>query len=254
MKITVCQLPDDRTAFEKAWRALAAHIAEQRSELVLLPELPFHPWFCRENNFSPAVWADVVAAQERGLARLPELNAPLVLSTRAVTRGDTRLNVGYIWSHEHGLTDTHAKRYLPEEDGFYEVSWYHRGPAEFVSGQAGAAKVGFLICSELWAMDAARLYSRAGIHLLATPRATDATGVEKWITGARTAAIVSGAFSISSNRVSAEIGFGGCGWIIDPDGNVLATTSAEKPFVTLDCDLAAAAQAKRTYPRYVLLQ
>ncbi|MBI3886753.1 MAG: carbon-nitrogen hydrolase family protein [Opitutae bacterium] len=253
MKITVCQLPDERPAFEKAWRALAAHIAEQRSELVLLPELPFHAWFCRESNFSAAVWAEVVAAHERGLARLPELHAPLVLSTRAVTRGDTRLNVGYVWSREHGLADVHSKRYLPEEDGFFEASWYHRGPAEFVAGEAGAAKVGFAICTELWAMDAARLYSRAGIHLLATPRATDAPGVEKWITGARAAAIVSGAYSISSNRHSVGLGFGGCGWIIEPDGKVLATTSAEAPFVTLDLDLSTAVQAKRTYPRYALL-
>ena len=253
MKITVCQLPDDRAAFETAWRGLAAHVAEQRSELVLLPELPFHAWFCRERNFSPAVWAEVVAAHEHGLTRLPELGAPLVLSTRAVMRGDTRLNVGYVWSREHGLTDTHAKRYLPEEAGFFEASWYHRGPEEFVAGHAGAAKVGFAICTELWAMDAARLYSRAGIHLLATPRASGTHSVEKWLTGARTAAIISGAFALSSNRYSAELGFGGCGWIIDPDGKVLATTSAENPFVTLDLDLATAVQAKRTYPRYALL-
>lgn len=254
MKITVCQLPDDRAAFAPAWKALAAHVASHQSDLLLLPELPFCPWFCREKNFTPAVWAAVVAAHEHGLAQLPELNVPLILSTRAVTRGDLRLNVGYIWSREHGLVDTHAKRYLPEEHGFYEASWYHRGPADFIAGAAGPAKVGFMICSELWAMDAARIYSRAGIHLLATPRATGRSSLEKWLAGGRTAAVISGAFSISSNRYSAELDFAGAGWIIDPDGLVLAMTSVAQPFVTLDCDLAAAVNAKRTYPRYALLQ
>jgi len=45
--------------------------------------------------------------------------------------------------------------------------------------------------------------------------------------------------------------FGGQGWIIDPDGNVLAVTSDAEPFATGDVDLAQSAEAKTTYPRYV---
>lgn len=254
MRITVCQLPDERSAFTTAWRDLAAHVAAERSELVLLPELPFHAWFARDRNFSPTVWAEVVAAHERGRDRLAELNTPLVLTTRAVNHGPTRLNVGCVWSRAGGLVDVHAKRYLPEEEGFYEATWYARGPAEFAAGQAGPARLGFLICTELWAMDAARIYSAAGIHLLVTPRATGAQSVEKWLLGGRVAAIVSGAFSLSSNRAAEDGSFGGCGWIIDPDGQVLATTSVDRPFVTIDCDLARAEQAKRTYPRDALLR
>ena len=43
MKVTVCELPDDRQAFVSAWKELGAFVREQRSELVLLPEMPF---FC----------------------------------------------------------------------------------------------------------------------------------------------------------------------------------------------------------------
>ena len=39
--------------------------------------------------------------------------------------------------------------------------------------------------------------------------------------------------------------------VIDPDGTVLATTSASTPFVTLDVDLAYAEAAKHSYPRYL---
>ena len=46
--------------------------------------------------------------------------------------------------------------------------------------------------------------------------------------------------------------FGGNGWIIDPEGNVLGLTSDEKPFLTLDLDLSISHHAKQTYPRYVL--
>jgi N-carbamoylputrescine amidase len=45
--------------------------------------------------------------------------------------------------------------------------------------------------------------------------------------------------------------FAGCGWIIDPDGEVLAVSSDIEPFVTRDIDLDRARAAKGTYPRYV---
>ena len=41
------------------------------------------------------------------------------------------------------------------------------------------------------------------------------------------------------------------GWIISPDGQILATTSCDVPFVTMDIDLDASTAARATYPRYV---
>jgi N-carbamoylputrescine amidase len=70
-----------------------------------------------------------------------------------------------------------------------------------------------------------------------------------WLAGGRTAAVVAGAYAVSSNHGDER--FGGQGWIVDPDGRVLAITSAEEPFVTVDVDLDGAEAAKRTYPRYV---
>jgi N-carbamoylputrescine amidase len=65
-------------------------------------------------------------------------------------------------------------------------------------------------------------------------------------------AIVSGAFVISSNRVGGDLGFNGKGWVISPDGKVLALTCSSKPFVTVDVDIDKAEKAKQTYPRNIL--
>jgi hypothetical protein len=64
-----------------------------------------------------------------------------------------------------------------------------------------------------------------------------------------TNAVISGAYSLSSNRCSSS--FGGTGWIIDPDGKVLALTSSQHPFVTKEIDLELSKKAKLTYPRYI---
>jgi N-carbamoylputrescine amidase len=47
------------------------------------------------------------------------------------------------------------------------------------------------------------------------------------------------------------VDFGGQGWIIGPDGEVLGLTSAENPFLTLEIDWRKADLAKKTYPRYI---
>ena len=44
----------------------------------------------------------------------------------------------------------------------------------------------------------------------------------------------------------------GGGWIIEPEeGQVLAVTDDQNPFVTVAVDMAIADHAKTTYPRYV---
>jgi N-carbamoylputrescine amidase len=67
------------------------------------------------------------------------------------------------------------------------------------------------------------------------------------------AAIVSGSFVLSSNRMgrSQDVDFDGCGLIISPNGKVLASTSQNKPFATIDIDLNEAIRAKKTYPRTI---
>jgi N-carbamoylputrescine amidase len=87
------------------------------------------------------------------------------------------------------------------------------------------------------------------------PRATGLTSADKWLAGGRAAAVMSGAYCLSSNRAgtdSAGFEWGGHGWIIEPEeGDVLAVTSPDRPFATVDIDLEVAALAKQTYPRYV---
>ena len=56
MKVTVCELPDNRKAFESAWEELVIFIRKQQSDLVLLPELPFSSWFARTPQFDAQVW------------------------------------------------------------------------------------------------------------------------------------------------------------------------------------------------------
>jgi N-carbamoylputrescine amidase len=255
MKITACELPDDPAEFEDAWGRLSRHVKKRSSDLVLLPEMPFFYWFCAAPKFDPRVWKEAVRAHSQWIDRIPELGAPVVLGSSPVDRGGRRLNEGFVWTKKEGVRGVHFKRYLPNEPGYYEASWYNRGSASFTPFEASGWKTGFMICSDLWSMANARSYGRNGVELVAVPRATGDRSVEKWVAGGKVAAVLAGAYCASSNRRGkrGEATFGGRGWVIDPDGEVLGLTSRARPFVTVEIDRARADRAKTTYPRDSLI-
>jgi N-carbamoylputrescine amidase len=255
MKVTVCELSDSVEGFACDWDRLVAHVQEHRSDLVLLPEMPFCPWFAWRPDFDISIWQDAVAAHDEFQERVIELKPAVVLGTRPVHRDHKRLNEGFCWTQAAGYQVAHHKYYLPNEPGFWEASWYSRGDGSFTPTQCGEALVGFEICTDLWAFERARAYGKAGVHLIATPRATPRTSLERWLVGGRATAITAGAFSLSSNHVASAadpVNLGGQGWIVDPEGEILGLTSQEQPFVTVEIDLGIAEQAKHTYPRYAI--
>jgi N-carbamoylputrescine amidase len=254
IKATVCELRNSPEGFADDWERLVGHVKDARSDLVLLPEMAFAPWFAVTQRFDPLVWRGAVAAHDAWIEHLPALAPAVAIGTRPIDAERARFNQGFLWTADKGYLPVHEKYYLPDEDGFWEASWYGRGEREFTPFSFGEARIGMQICTEIWFMEHARAYGQAGVHLLAAPRATPRQTLDKWLAGGRAAAVIAGAFALSSNPItqpSEPANLGGQGWIIGPDGDVLAITSPERPFVTLELDLAAAEHAKQTYPRDV---
>lgn len=252
MRITVCQLHNGRDAFAADWEHLVAHVKAQRSELVLLPEMPFYSWFPTPREFDATVWRHAVAAHDAWEKRLSELTPAVPLGTRPVDFGALRYSAGFMWNEAEGITETiHVKSCLSNEQGSWETTWYERAVPDFEAAKVGAARVGMLIGLELWMTDQARLYGDDGAHIIAIPR-VDRSGEDEigtanseWLAGGRAAATGAGTFCISSSRGGRGNSFGGTGWVIAPDGEVLAATSPEHPFASVDIDLGAVAPHPR---------
>lgn len=196
-------------------------------------------------------WYAAEALSERWLARLPELRATHVVGTRPVTWEGRCFNQGYIWSATGGVVPLRRKFFLPEERGSWEARWFERGDSAFPKFHAGALSFGLNICTELWALETYATYAARGVQCILTPRATSRATLDKWLAAGVVAAVRSGAYSVSSNRVDPTGECGGPGWVISPDGEVLARTTPESPCATVSIDLAAQAAARESYPRYV---
>jgi N-carbamoylputrescine amidase len=262
--VTVCELHEEPAALEADWAALVRHVRTANSDLVVLPEMSFSRWLAatpppEDRAALDAVWDKAVRAHVQWLARLPELgeagSTPVVVGSRPIVRDKRRLNEAFVWTAEGGLESVHTKVHLPDEEGFWEASWYDPGVDDYTVIEVGGIRLGFLICSELWFYHHARDYMTQGVHLLIVPRATPLSTVDKWLAGGRVAGVVAGAYCLSSNLSGPGSGtaesFGGSGWVTGPDGEVLTVTTSEMPFRTIRVDLTVAEAAKLTYPRYM---
>jgi len=249
IRVTVVEIDAEDGPSERWLSRLSSHLQHAGSELLVLPELPFSAWFMKTPDVRADVWEKAIADHQAGIAQLRSLGVPrTVLSVpRTGSRGrhhDAVLIDGA------GIRRLHAKAYLPDEPGAYEASWYGPEDVEFRVHAAGTTGLGVMMCSELWYPEHARALGRAGATVIAAPRATHRSTLDRWIAAMRVDAIVSGAYVASSNRAGGQgdAAFGGAGVIVHPDGRVLATTSPDCAFVTLELDLDASTRARAGYP------
>jgi len=256
MKVTVCQIDPRASALEDYISGLKDHIKSEKSDFLLLPEMGFSDWLAADKTPDADRWDQAVAAHDHHIAGLASFGVAGAMGTRPIVNAaGSRRNQAYVWSAETDAASAlHEKYYLPDEPGYYEHTWYDRGAKQFDVARVLGMRLGVQICTEMWFFEWARHYAASRVDLLCVPRATPHASVDKWLAGGQAAAVCSGAYCLSSNLWApkgAGPDLGGLSWIIDPEGNVLATTDADTPFASAEIDLEFAQASKSTYPRYV---
>jgi predicted amidohydrolase len=245
MKVTVCQLHNGGGTIAADWDLLSEHVRSERSELVLLPEMPFYRWFPTSRDFDAELWEGAINAHDLWEQRLPELAPAFVLGTRPINFGNVRYNAGFLWQEGASVTETiHVKCCVSSQDGAWESVWYTGAVPDFETYTVGGgrADLGMLIGLELWMPEQARLYGLDGAQVILVPRAdsspdSDPEGANEWLRGGIAAARAAQAYCVSSSRSIRGSGWGGAGWVISPQGETLAKTSNEEPFATVEIDL-----------------
>ena len=251
MKVGICELHPEMVPGSDAWSRFASQVNEEKPDVFLLNEMPFGSWISAGEKFLSETWKAACDTHTAGVSLLRELGADVVLGSRATELEGRRVNEAFVWTKDGGLEGVHTKQFFPNEAGYYEARWFEAGERHFHVVEAGALRVGFLICTEVMFNEHARHYGRDGAHLIAVPRATPRGTTRRWSTAMQMAAIVSGCYVVSSNRGGVDSRgqkFGGAGWVVDPIGDVMAQTSTTTPVVYYDINLDLVAQAQREYP------
>lgn len=252
VNIAFVQWPELLLPTGSTWDGIRRRIEAANADIVVTNEMPFGPWIAESPTFDARAARESVVLHEDALAALGALEAEAVISSRPVVAGDRLANEAFVLDAS-GYRWIHHKQYFPQEEGFYEESWFRRERRGFETVKVGAVNVGVLLCTELFFNEHARSYGRQGADLIVTPRASG-TSLHRWRTAGCMAAIVSGAYLVSSNRVGrAEQGqvFGGSGFTVSPEGLIEAVTGERTPVTVVKIHLDLARRQKSEYPCYV---
>jgi N-carbamoylputrescine amidase len=252
MRVGFVQWPDGLIPDTDMWSAVAAEVGRSAPDVLITNEMPFGPWLAASPRFDSECAKASVRIHEQGLSALEALRVPTVISSRPVFAGGRLANEAFILVHG-SLRALHQKHFFPAEEGWFESEWFRTAKPGFEVLEINGLRIGALLCTELMFTERARAYGRSGVHLIAVPRATGRS-FALWKTAGAMAAIASGCYVVSSNRVGSGPGgpaFGGGGYAFTPDGSLLCESNEKCSTVVFDLDKARAEEQKGSYPVYV---
>jgi N-carbamoylputrescine amidase len=252
LRVGFVEWPEGLEPGGSQWGKIADRLADARLDLLVTNELPFGTWIADRKDFDRDSAEASLKAHADGFDALMRLAIPAIVSSRPVWASDRLLNQA-VAIEGRSVRPIHTKHYLPEEPGWYEASWYEAGRTGFVPADVGGLPIGVMLCTDAMFNEHARNYGRLGAALIAIPRAAGVS-IENWLTAGRMAALVSGSYVVSSNRVGRSRGgavFGGAGFAFAPDGTLLSMTDAAKPLLAVDVALELAIRQRSQYPCYV---
>jgi len=252
MRVGFVEWPEALDPLGPDWTRLAELAGSAHIDLLVTNELPFGRWIAADPVFDRQVAQTSIDVHGAGLNMLSRLDVPAILSSRPVWANGRLANEAFV-TERGALRRLHCKRYFPAEPGWFESSWYSADGDKFEAADISGVRTGVLLCTDAMFNEHARHYGRQGTDLIAIPRAAGVS-TEKWLAAGKMAAIVSGSYVVSSNRIghSGEgVSFGGAGFAYHPDGSLLAVTTASEPLLVIEVDPAVSARQRRLYPCYV---
>jgi N-carbamoylputrescine amidase len=245
--------------------------AVQGANVVLLPELVFHDYFCIEEDQRhfdlahdldhPALQTLSALAKERGIVLLVpifEKRAPGLYHNSAV-----------VFDADGSRAGLYRKMHIPDDPGFFEKYYFTPGDLGFQAFQTRYGRIGVLICWDQWFPEGARLTAMQGCDLLVYPtaigyddrevaglpqaeaKALNAKWLDAWVTMQRSHAIANGVYVAAINRVGQEghLRFWGNSFVCDPGGGILDRLDDSREGLLLrDIDTDEVENHRRVWP------
>ncbi len=241
--------------------------AKQGANLVILPELHSHPYFCKAENPEYFNLAEPIPGLSSDELASVAKQYQIVIVASIFERRDDGIyhNTAVVLDSDGSHAGIYRKMHIPYDPGYYEKYYFTEGDTGFQPISTSIGKLGVMVCWDQWYPEAARLMALAGAKLLIYPTAIgwepSDTDEEKqrqlnsWITIQRSHAIANGVYVASCNRIDTEhdaevtIDFWGNSLIAGPQGELLARADASSSsLIMTTIDIAQTEPVRKTWP------
>lgn len=244
--------------------------AEQKAELVVLPELHNYLYFCQTEDTEQFNLAEPIPGPSTeyfgALAR--ELNIVLVTSLFERRAPGIYHNTAVVLERDGSIAGKYRKMHIPDDPAYYEKFYFTPGDLGFNPIETSVGKLGVLVCWDQWYPEAARLMALAGADMLIYPTAigwelTDPADeqqrqLDAWMISQRGHAVANGLPVVAVNRVGHEADpsgqtqgaqFWGVSFAAGPQGEILAKASSKlEENLMIEVDLAHSENVRRIWP------
>jgi N-carbamoylputrescine amidase len=240
--------------------------ASKGANLVVLPELHSHPYFCKTVNPEYFNLAESIPGPTSTvLARVAKRNKVVIVASIFERRAaGVYHNSAVVLDADGSYAGIYRKMHLPDDPGYYEKYYFSMGDTGFQPITTSLGKLGVMVCWDQWYPEAARLMALAGAKLIIYPTAIGwnpvDSDVEKerqldsWITIQRSHAIANGVYVASCNRIGAEsdedinIDFWGNSFIAGPQGELIARAKSSSSIIMSTIDTTHSECVRQTWP------
>lgn len=223
------------------------------ANVVVLPELFRHPYFCQsEGDHTARRAAEPVPGRTTdalsALAR--RLGVVLVGGTLVEAGVDGAVyNTAPVFDADGRLLGSYRKSRIPMDEGFYEQSYFAAGDGVPGVYRTAVGTVGVLVCYDQWFPELARAAALAGAEVVVYPSAVgdidhlrlpDENNWQRMWRNAHLGHTASNnVFVAAVNRVGHEgrVAFWGGSFVLDPSSRVLAEGGCAEELVLAGCDL-----------------
>ncbi|HFD11047.1 MAG TPA: carbon-nitrogen hydrolase [Crenotrichaceae bacterium] len=241
--------------------------ASRNADLVILPELHTHSYFCKSvdpENFNlaepiPGPTSTLLAQAAR------RYNIVIVASIFERRTAGIYHNTAVVLDSDGSHAGIYRKMHIPDDPGYYEKYYFTMGDLGFKPITTSIGKLGVMVCWDQWFPEAARLMTLAGAQLLIYPSAigwepTDSNDekqrqLQSWLTIQCSHAIANGLHVVCCNRIGTEtngnvtIDFWGNSFIAGPQGEMLAHADATTRSVILSkIELEFTEELRKSWP------
>lgn len=256
LKIGLAQVAagEDVDANVEAGLGWVDRAAEAGCDLVVFPEMAFHPFF-PQHRAEPRYfdWAEPVPGPitEKFQERASRHGVVVVPNLFELAGPGRHYDASPVIDADGSLLGVARMIHIAEEPGFNERYYYWPGDTGFEVWPTAAGPVGMAICYDRHFPEQLRGLTIGGAELILSPFAgTTGDPFDGYELEMQGAAFSNGVFIACCNRVGEEelLTFRGRSFVVDPDGRVVARAGEDEELLVVELDPEAVARSRKTRP------